>query len=71
MTSISVQYGKLLEAEKERARARAGTSMTKTKNLSEKLQPSTASVDNCLLGLHNSSYHAQPHPILGNYFFAY
>jgi len=30
-------------------------------------QPSTASADNSLLGLHNSSYHAQPHPIIGNY----
>ena len=30
-------------------------------------QPS-ASADNTLLDLHNSSYHTQPHPIIANYF---
>ena len=29
-------------------------------------QPS-ASADNTLLDLHNSSYHTQPHPIIANY----
>ena len=31
-------------------------------------QPS-ASADNTLLDLHNSSYHTQPHPIIANYYF--
>ena len=31
-------------------------------------QPS-ASTDNTLLDLHNSSYHTQPHPIIANYCF--
>ena len=31
-------------------------------------QPS-ASADNTLLDLHNSSYHTQPHPIIANYSF--
>ena len=30
-------------------------------------QPS-ASADNTLLDLHNSSYHTQPHPIIANYY---
>ena len=30
-------------------------------------QPS-ASADNSLLDLHNSSYHTQPHPIIANYY---
>ena len=30
-------------------------------------QPS-ASADNTLLDLHNSSYHTQPHPIIAKYF---
>ena len=33
-------------------------------------QPS-ASADNTLLDLHNSSYHTQPHPIIANYMAGY
>ena len=30
--------------------------------------PPSASADNTLIDLHNSSYHTQPHPIIANYF---
>ena len=30
---------------------------------------SSASADNTLLDLHNSSYHTQPHPIIANYYY--
>jgi len=30
-------------------------------------KPYSAEADNCLRGFHNSSYHAQPHPIIGEY----
>jgi len=64
-----------------RKNARTGKSITEMKNSSKKLNRinfyfqyifvaniliSAASADNCSLGLQNSSYHAQLHPINDN-----